>query len=146
MKIAAQPETFSARSRVVLVDVYLVRAHFGCTAENIFRRVDDATRPDHLRWVFNLSVGKGRRRNLRFWLRELIEPETCAGLTLGQVVDLILGRRQNFRRGELEVEWVCNASLFTRLIHARALILHGTTIPRQALANFLRARWIGGQE
>jgi len=130
--------------RVVLVTLDSARSHFGCNAETVLHRVDDATRPDHLRWVFNLSAAEGHRRELRFWVREIVAPETCARLTLGQVVDLILGRRQNFRRGELEIEWVCNHMTISALLQTKTLKLHGATIPRYTLDNFLRTRWIGG--
>lgn len=127
-----------------MVNIGFVRAHFGCVAETVLRRVDDATRADHLRWVFNLSASKGHRRELRFWVREVIAPETCARLALADVVDLILGRRQTFRRGELEIEWVCNHMTISALLRSRALKLHGTTIPRSSLCAFLKSRWIGG--
>src|SRR5579859_1754612 len=130
-------------ARAVLVDIQAVRSLFGCAAENILHRVDDATREDHIRWVFNLSAGEGHRRELRFWVREIIAPETCAGLTLGAVVDMILGEREQFLRGKLEIEWVCHHQTISALLRTKALNLHGTTIPRHALDNFLRTRWIG---
>jgi|SRR5579859_2607684 len=135
--------SFNVSGRIMLVPLRAVRAHFGSDAETVLRRVDDATRHDHLRWVFNLSAAKGHRRELRFWVREIVAPKMCGRLTLGQVVDLILGRRQNFRRGELEIEWVCNSTTITSLLRASALSLHGSTVPRHSLESFLRTRWIG---
>ena len=131
----AQPSSFNVAGRIAFVTLATVRSRFGCAAETVLRRVDDATRPDHLRWVFNLSAAEGHRRELRFWVREIVAPESCGRLTLAQVVDLILGRRQNFRRGELEIEWVCHPSTITGLLRAKALSLEASTIPRSSLAN-----------
>jgi hypothetical protein len=137
--------SMSVSTRAVLVNIEAVRSVFGVAAETVLDRVDDATREDHLRWVFNLSAGDGYRRELRFWVREIIAPETCTRLGLGKVVDIILGKREQFRRGELEIEWVCNHKTISALLSTKALCLHGTTVPRHALDNFLRTRWIGTQ-
>lgn len=132
--------------RVAFVTLAAVRSRFGCAAETVLSRVDDATREDHLRWVFNLSATGGYRRELRFWVREIVAPETCGRLTLAEVVDLILGRREHFRRGELEIEWVCNHMTISALLRSRALKLQAGKIPRSSLCAFLKTRWIGGQE
>jgi hypothetical protein len=141
-----QPSNSTFSRRIVLVPLHSVRAHFGCAAETVLRRVDDATRSDHLRWVFNVSAARGHRRELRFFARELVEPETCARFRLGEVVNLILGAKENFRRGELEISWVCNHMTISALLRNKALFLHGATIPRQVLASFLRVRWVGGAQ
>lgn len=134
----------SFNPRVVLLPMGAVRAQFACAAETVRKRVDDATRPDHLRWVFNLSAGKGLQRELRFWAREIVAPETCARLKLGEVLNLILGRREYFHRGELEIEWGSEAQTISNLLRIKALTLRDTTIPRASLYAFLKSRWIGG--
>jgi hypothetical protein len=121
-----------------------VRWIFGCDDDGIRRRVDDATRPDCLRWVFNISAGTGRQRELRFCPHELAEPQASAGLTLDQVLDLILGQRNQFPRGELAIAWVSSHSTISALLKMDALRLRSKGIPRESLSAFLKSRWIGG--
>ena len=145
MTAAIQQRGFARRisARAILVPMAVVRALFGSDDDEIRRRVNDATREDHLRWVFNLSAGTGVQADWHFWARELLAPEMCAWLSLSAVIGLILGRRRQFRRGELQIEWVCHPTTITHIIAAGELTLQGSTVPRDSLDNFLRSRWCG---
>lgn len=127
-------------ARCVLVPLETVRIQRGCDAESVLRTVGDATHPRFLRWVFNLGVNRlGDIRELRFWKDEVAgiadpwaEPETA--------IELILGKRETFPRGEIEVAWTINATTIGRLIRAGELEESNHKLTRASLAAFLKRR------
>jgi hypothetical protein len=95
-----QPQLpMSISQRTVLVDTATVRAVRGVDADTVFNWVDDST----LRWAWNVATGaKSKIRELRFWARDVIAPETTAALSVDQVIDLVLPlSREQFLSHEL---------------------------------------------
>ena len=124
-------------ARTVLVDLQTVRAARGVDAESIVALVDNG----ELQWVFDLGLGGGDIRELRFWAREIIAPETVTNLKLSAVVDSILGNGATIRRGEIERQWVISAPHVMRLVRAEEIkeIAPGK-ICRLSLVKFLTSR------
>ena len=126
--------------RIVFVTLGVVRAALGCTAESVLKSVGDATHPHFLRWVFDVSPATDRRaRELRFWKEELLgkADKWAAPQT---IIPQILGTRKNFPRGEIEVQWVVNATTIGRLIRAGELAETEQGVTRASLAAFLERR------
>ena len=143
------PLALKLSARTILVDLQSVRAARGLDAESIIAMVDNARHPDHLRFVFN--VGLGEARELRFWTTEIIAPESVTHLGRDEVINLILGQRETFRRSEIEIQWVISALHISNLVKSGQLLetKEGPTrgrLLRSCLANFLRSRWIGGPQ
>lgn len=142
----ALPLEVSARCSLVTLE--FVRNLRGCDAESVLNCVGDATHPKFLRWVFNVAVDEGdeRRRELRFWKDEVIagsavlSAEPRPGKDTSTVVDKILGARQWFPRGEVEVQWTVNAATIMRLVRVRELIEVNRQITRGSLVSFLKRR------
>jgi hypothetical protein len=129
--------------KTVLVDLSTVRAAWGLDADTVRQRVEDG----HLRWVFDVgpkpSDGDGvpGKRELRFWIRELVSPRDCESLNLEQALLRILGASPAIRRGELERQWVVSHVTVHRWIRQREIYTYGTgLIARDSLADFLRSR------
>jgi hypothetical protein len=133
----AVPINFSPR--VTLLGIDSVRALRGCDAEAVLKTICNAVHPRCLRFVFNLAVNAGRRTELRFWKKDVLgqvdknaRPET--------VIDEILGTRQSFPRGEIEIAWTLSAMTICKLIRAGELIETSHQITRESLASFLQRR------
>ena len=126
--------------RIIFVTLGVVRAMRGCDAESVLNSVGDATHPKFLRWVFDVSPVTGRKaRELRFWKEEIYgnADKWAAPQT---IIPQILGARQSFPRGEIEVQWVVNATTIGRLIRAGELMEASGGITRASLAAFLERR------
>ena len=85
----------SINQRTVLVTVDMVRAALGVDADSVQARVEAG----EYRWVWNVSAGRGDVRELRFWAREIIAPETTKHLTVAMALNLILGLERLHWRG-----------------------------------------------
>ena len=85
----------SINQRTVLVTVDMVRAALGVDADSVQARVEAG----EFRWVWNVSAGQGDVRELRFWAREIIAPETTKHLTVAMALNLILGLERLHWRG-----------------------------------------------
>jgi hypothetical protein len=135
--------------RTVLVKVDSVMDVRGVSADVVYDMADGGCSTGAeagLQWVWNLAVdAAGEIRNLRFWSREVITPETTRNLNLETVIALILGDRKQFHAGE-----VCQLLRVRRptLINLRDQLCghlgaDGAAFPRAGLHNFLTARWLG---
>lgn len=150
-----QPLALKLSARTILVNLDAVRAAKGVDAESVIAMVENALHPEHLRFVFDLSLGEvnggrgaSRRRELRFWTTEIVAPEFAHGpkqepVTIDQAIAEIIGARETFRRSEIEMQWVCSATHIMRLIEAQEIYEEGNRLLSLTLKNFLKRRWIG---
>lgn len=127
----------------ILVDLGTVRAAWGLDADTVRQRVEDG----HLRWVFDIGPkpategGVPGKRELRFWIREIVSPRKCEELNLEQALLSILGASPAIRRGELERQWVVSHVTVHRWIRQKEIYTYSSgLISRQSLADFLRRR------
>lgn len=126
-------------ARTVLVTVGTVVAARRIDHESVFAQVDNGD----LQWVFDMSAVRNGRPDLRFLTRELVAPELCRSLTLGRVVEMILGQKQTFRSGEIEMDWDISHQTILRMRWAKELDGGKGTLTRTSLEHCLRTRWIG---
>ena len=144
-----RPLNLTLNQRTVLVKVDSVMDVRGVSADVVYDWADGAAgsiSEEGLVWVWNVAVDPaGEKRDLRFWFREVIAPETTKKLDLDEVIALVLGDRKNFHAGE-----VCHLLRVRRptLIELRGelngrLKSSGAFFPRRALRDFLHARWLG---
>jgi len=130
--------------RVKLVTLSTVRAIRGTDAETVTNMVDNMIHPQHIRFAFNVSHKSGKGvRDLRFWMVELAAPVLVRKFSVQDVIGEILGSRESFQRGELEIQWTCSATLIGKLIKERLLTLRGRLITRKSLETFLFSRFSG---
>jgi hypothetical protein len=123
----------------VFVGMESVRAVLGLDTERVLARVDTG----HFRWVFDLGGGGGAKRELRFWVREIILPGTHK-LGLPAVIRAIIGDHLSLRRGELERQWLLSHVTVARWIARRQLALQQPgRITRESVEQFLISRWVG---
>lgn len=132
----------------VLVKVDFVTALLGKPVDDVFAMVDGASLTDAgLQWVWNIATNpKGKMRNLRFWVKEMSEPKSLAGLTLEEAIDRMLPiTREEYFSGQ-----VCSMFQIRRpTLHLLRKQLGveqrkgARYFPRVSLAAFLRARWCG---
>jgi len=136
-RVAQKALAIRIEQRTVLVTVEAVRGKFACDAESVWGMVDNG----ELRWTFDVSVDRSVRE-LRFWTRELIAPETTVNLELNAVLNSILGeRRTELRRGEIERQWIVSAQHVSRLIKCGQLELSRPGyVTRASAAAFLKGR------
>jgi hypothetical protein len=118
----------------------VVRAVLGVDSNTVCSMVESGK----LAWVFDISAGKNSLRELRFWTRELIEPEFCR-MSAGRALQLIMGKsRQRWRGTEIEQLLLCSRASILRW--NRAGDLPGETrghtfwTTREALSAFLKSR------
>ncbi len=139
----------SLHQRTVLVTTETARAALGVDAETLMTRVESGG----LRWVFDVSAvdggpRDGRLRELRFWVREIIAPETTRTLTPAQVVEQVVGTpsREHLRSGEVahlllvsdpHVGRLWQRGMLPGVIAGRALKLR-----RDGLVKFLNERLV----
>jgi hypothetical protein len=133
-------------ARCTLVTLEFVRNLRGCDAESVRNCVGDATHPNFLRWVFNLAVKPaGEIRELRFWKSEILGP-TDKWAQPAAAIAQILGARETFPRGEIEVAWTINATTISRLVRTGEIeespcrTGHHRRLTRRSLAAFLARR------
>ena len=103
-------------------------------------------------WVWNVSVGEGSRRELRFWCREINHPSTVLNLTLNGAIFGIIPRRARLegRHGGLyywELRNLLRLSKSTLKGMRPELDPVGSEgnllIPLPNLQKFFRRRWLG---
>jgi len=133
-------------ARTVLAGVETARALLRVPADVITVWIETG----RLRWVWDISVRGGSVRELRFWSRELIAPDTIAGLGAAQVIDLIVGAAQRARLHSAEVAQIllCSRPHVMRLVRSGeltgALNGHARWIDRASLILFFHHRLLGG--
>lgn len=128
-----------------LLHLGAVRAIRAWTAEKVFKAVDDGS----LLWVFDFTPAVSRRRTLRFLACEIADPQKAASLTLRVVIDSILPpTRRSFGTTEIRGLFTLGRATGWRL--AKTLGKRNSAghwrVQREALARFLRERWIGGAQ
>lgn len=135
------PLPFSNRSQLIPISV--VRALRGLSAEAILALMESG----ELRFAFNFSARfpKSQVCHWRFWLREVIAPNTVARLTLLQAIALMLGEhRQRWRGTELAQLLLLSRPTIHRLHQSGALRgkIKGNTlwVERPALETLLTTR------
>lgn len=126
-----------------LVPMAFVRAARGISAEVIQGDVDSGA----LRLVWNVSTGR-RIKELRFWLKEIVEPASVARLSVTEAIATILGEQRTRWRGvEVAQLLMVSRPQIHRLRKRRALpgkVTGGTLwIQRAVLEKFLTDRWLG---
>jgi hypothetical protein len=137
-----RPLPLVINQRTVLVDVQTVRAARCVDAESVFALVDNGD----LQWVFDMATdgpGGAQRRELRFWTREIIAPETTASLSIAQVIKSILGEKKIFHSGEIEQQWVLCQQSIMRLRQSGDFAGGKGSLTRDSLETFLIKRWCG---
>lgn len=134
-------------TRTVLVKIDSVMDLTGEDADRVYERADCDSIFGSLLWVWNVAANpNGEIRDLRFWAREVVAPETTARLTLDQVTKMILpSERKQFHSGE-----VCfllrlrRPSLKELRVELNGqLAANSSFFPREGLEKFLRTRWLG---
>jgi hypothetical protein len=132
-------------NRTVLGNVGYVRAARGLTDQQVFDLVEDG----QLLWVFNFARKASRQRELRFWLAEIGDPKQVAQLGIEDVLARILPQARN-SFGTFDINLLLSLSKITAWRLARALgkrdSLDNWRVERRVLADFLRQRWIGGNQ
>jgi hypothetical protein len=144
-QIARQGELPLRRSfRPVLVDVNRAMECLSYGIEVVNQLVDTG----ELKWVFDVGSGAGRRE-LRFWLGELLLPEAQREKPLTEVLNAIAGHST---MSELRASTVGDILLLRRPSVWRFVVTgelngrqagHVQWINRAALVSFLGRRWIG---
>ena len=98
-------------------------------------------------WVWNVATNPaGDKRDLRFWIGEIIAPARQQKLTLAEVINfLVPPKRREFPAGEvcalLQVRPITLSEL--RLELNGALRANSGFYPRAGLVKFFTARWLG---
>lgn len=137
----------------ILVNTEFVRAIRRCDAESVFAAVDNERHAKHIRFAFDLSLAgsnahgesNASRRELRYWTTEVLDGPSVAGYTIDEAIAAILGARETFSRGYLEIQWVIGATHIGNLVREKELTETGNRFLRASLINFLKRRWSGGQ-
>jgi hypothetical protein len=94
-----------------------------------------------LEWVWNVTVNPSSpKRDLRFWLREVLAPQACKGLKPAEVINLILPvTLRQFAPGRVMDLLLCDYQHLHNLKSASQLP-SGRFTPREALVHFLARR------
>ena len=137
--------------RSVLVKCDVVMSVLGLRPDEVYDRVDggDLLHPGFV-WVWDLAVSRKRKRDLRFFAREVIAPETTAGLELSAVLDIVLPpKRTVYHSGDLlrmfQIRRPTLADLRDEL-KGRMLGTRNCVFPAVAVRDFLSRRWQGAQQ
>jgi len=125
-------------SETPLVEIGTVRAVRRVDADTIYNDVDEGK----YRWVWNVAARGGDIRELRFWTREINEPEVVARLSLAEVVNEILGPKADWRGPEIANLLIVSRPTVMRLQEELGADVVGGVIKcrREGLARFLKAR------
>lgn len=133
---------FAISQRTVLVTGDLVRAALGVDADTVAAKVESG----ELRWVWNVSTGTGAVRELRYWAKELTDPQVSS-FTTEEVIGEILGsNRERWRGVEIGQLLLVSRPQYLRLHESgdlRGNIVGNTLyVERLALETFLRKRLV----
>lgn len=138
----------SLHSRSVLVKADVVMSVLGLRADEVYERVDGGSllHPGFL-WVWDVAVGRKTKRDLRFFAREIIAPESTAKLELSAVLDIILPpKRGSYHSGDLlrmlQIRRPTLADLRDEL-NGELAGARNCIFPAVAVRDFLTRRWQG---
>jgi hypothetical protein len=128
-------------ARTVLVTTETVRAAKGVDADTIHALVDNGD----LQWVWDISAPGSGIRDLRYWTREIIAPDTTRHLSITTVIGILIGTEKPRLRGyELCQLLLCSRPHLKRLVDAHELsaqLIGGTFhVSRPSLVQFLISR------
>lgn len=141
----------TATQRTILIKADTVR-HFTRFSLNEIRDRADGDLFGGYVWVWNVAVDPSdeARRDLRFWAREVVAPETVRGWDLDRVLKCILPlRRANYPAGEVrDVVLGLSGQALMRLRSELngQLAANSSFYTRAGLEKFLRARWVGSAQ
>lgn len=139
---AVIPTYLTLSPRIRLIAISTVCAAKGVDVETVARMVDDATHPRHIRFAFDTGIGSSRRE-LRFYVDEILDPALIRGFTIQDAIARILGGRGFFRRSEIEIAWTTSAVHISRLVKVNLLKCEQARLLRSSLEAFLLTRWSG---
>lgn len=101
-------------------------------------------------WVWNVSVGLGNRRELRFWSREINDPRSVAKLKFDAVIQAAVpfrthGQCDGLRNWELRHLLRLSKPSLTAMREELGISETGRNlfIPRANIEQFFRRRWMG---
>lgn len=149
--LAAIQQTLPLRRQyhAVLVQTDEAMSRLGLALESVMEMVDAGA----LRWVWDVALPRGSqgpaRRELRYWVQELKEPERQAGRTLDEVVQEVVGREfmADLRAVTVGDILGLRRQQVQRLVQAGELQGrrdgHPCWVSRASLVEFLRRRWCG---
>jgi hypothetical protein len=128
--------------RVVLMTLGTVRALLGCVTETVKADVEAGK----FLWVFDFSMSKNAPDTgssaLRFWFREMLNPQAVADMSIKNVIDEILPpARAAYASGEFYLKFMTNRLVLHEMRHRWNWGLG--PVRRKHLAQFLSERWIG---
>ncbi len=133
---------------VQLVSAETVASIRGLPRAAIYKVADGNFAGCSYNWVWN--VGTGSERELRFWSKEVNDQKSVAHLSIDQVIQHIVPRREKIP-GQFcgmrnwEVGDLLRVSNITLLALRKELEVvareGGIYIPRHSLENFFRRRW-----
>jgi hypothetical protein len=150
MKVAATMPSprVAIHPRTVLVGVDTVASVHGIAVPQVHELAEE-----RLVWVWNVAVrADGARKELRFWSREIIFPESTARLAIEQVIasivprrDLVPGQSAGFSHREvMQLLRINQATAIELRAELQAVNVNGRPwVPRAGLETFLRRRWLG---
>lgn len=130
--------------RTVLVSMEVVRAVQALDWESIMAKVDCG----EFRFAFDISAaarGSGHCAEWRFWVREIIAPESCAGLEMPRGIEMIINTtRPRLSRIETAHILGCTRTHVMRLVDSGFLIADAAAadrfITRASLQDFLKTK------
>jgi len=134
--------------RTLLVKVDTVRHFTGLSADAIYERADGDSLFGGYVWVWNVAADPAAdQRDLRFWAREVVAPETVKDWTLDRVIKSLLPpKRSQYPAGEIYTTLlsISRQSLMRLRGELNGQLAVGSSFfPREGLETFLRKRWLG---
>jgi len=115
-------------------------------------RIYDLVESGDYLWVWNISSGLGKRRELRFWSREINNPAAVSKMTIDAVIQAIIPNRSRLPGqadgiGNWEFRHLLRLSKPCHCLLRKELGVCGTVrnffIPRASLEQFFHRRWVG---
>jgi excisionase family DNA binding protein len=124
-----------------LVTMEAVRCRFNIHADQVNAWIDEG----RFNWVWDVSVGTGKVRELRIWTRHYLTGGPALDVTADDVVEAVIGtHKERLRSAEVANLLVVADPTVLRLVRAKELagplVGHTQWITRESLAGFLKRR------